>query len=64
MAKGFNIELFFKKNQTTLLIVGLILVAMFFLGVNVDIVGEIFVSRDNVPDDNTKRIGGCGAKVN
>lgn len=64
MAKGFNIELFFKKNQTTLLIVGLILVAMFFLGVNVDFVGEIFVSRDNVSDDNTKRIGGCGAKVN
>jgi hypothetical protein len=60
MAKGFNVELFFKNNQTVLLIVGLILVAMFVFGVNVDFVGDIFVSK-RPPNDNTKRLGGCGA---
>ena len=59
--KGFNIELFFKNNQTVLLIVGLILIAMFVFGVQADITGDIFVSR-RAPNDNTKRLGGgCGA---
>ena len=60
MAKGFNIELFFKNNQSVLLVVGLILVAMFVFGVNVDFVGDIFVSK-KAPNENTKRLGGCGA---
>ena len=63
MAKGFNIELFLKNNQTTLLIVGLILVAMFVFGVQADITGDIFISRKG--SENTKRLGGgCRAKVN
>lgn len=61
MAKGFNVELFFKNNQTVLLIVGLILVAMFVFNVNVDFVGEIFVSKEGESNENTKRLGGCGA---
>ena len=61
MAKGFNVELFFKNNQSVLLVVGLILVAMFVFGVNVDFVGEIFVSKEGEPNENTKRLGGCGA---
>ena len=35
------------------------LVAMFVFGVNVDFVGDIFVSK-KAPSDNTKRLGGCG----
>ena len=60
MAKGFNVELFFKNNQSVLFVVGLILIAMFVFGVQVDVLGDIFVSK-KAPSDNTKRLGGCRA---
>ena len=59
MAKSFNFTLFFKKNETTLLVVGLVLIAMFVFGINADVVGDIQIFRKD-PEEVPKRIkGGC-----
>lgn len=61
MAKSVNFELFFKNNQSILLIIGLVLVGIFVFGINVDFVGEIFISKgEQIPNDNTKKLGNGG----
>ena len=62
MAKSFNFTLFFKKNETTLLVVGLVLIAMFVFGISADITGDIQIFRKD-PEEVPKRIGGGGCKV-
>ena len=62
MVKSFNFTLFFKKNETLLLVVGLVILAMFFFGVNGDMIGNIqFLSGNSnsqeKPLDN--KPGGC-----
>ena len=61
MAKNFNFTLFFKKNENALLFVGLVLIALFLLGVNADVVGDIQIFRKE-PEEEVKRIGG-GCRV-
>ena len=61
MAKSFNFTLFFKKNETTLLVVGLVLIAMFVFGISADITGDIQIFRKEPEVEEVKRIGGgCG----
>jgi len=60
MAKSFNFTLFFKKNENALLIVGLVLIAMFVLGINADVIGAIQIFKKE--PEEVKRVGG-GCKV-
>jgi hypothetical protein len=62
MAKSFNFTLFFKKNETLLMVVGLVILAMFFFGFNGDMIGNIqFLSGNSnsqaIPLAN--KPGGC-----
>ena len=56
MAKKFNLSLFFKKNKTVLLVVGIVLIALFFFGVNADIMDAIQIFRKG-PEEVKQ--GGC-----
>ena len=58
MAKGFNLNLFFKKNENALLFVGLALIALFVFGVNADVMGDIQIFKREPEVEEVKRIGG------
>ena len=61
MAKGFNLNLFFKKNENALLFVGLALIALFVFGVNADVMGDIQIFKREPEVEEVERIGGgCG----
>ena len=60
MAKSFNFTLFFKKNETLLLVVGLVILAMFFFGFSGDMVGNIqFLSGNSQAIPLANKPGGC-----